>query len=184
MDGMNENRRLVIDVPSREVVADSPFLVFRLSWLAYVRELFAFVMRALVCGIVTALVALGLDHFAHLSTQEWLPVLGLLVAVGWTIYSVAWTNSVRLFTDESGVWMQAGVFPWEKGVRGVQWRDVGQAGFTQGFTSWALRSYEVRVSHRFTTDAELHLRHVRFGNLAVAHVNSIMAELQSRMMRG
>lgn len=184
MDGMNEDRRLVIDVPSRDVAEGSPFLVFRLSWVAYVREVFAFVMRVLVCGIFAALVALALDHFAHLSTQEWLPILGLLVAIGWTTYSVAWTNSVRLFTDESGVWMQSGVFPWEKGVRGVQWRDVGQAGFTQGFVSWALRSYEVRVSHRFTASEELHLRHVRFGHLAVMHVNGIMEELQGRMMRG
>lgn len=106
----------------------------------------------------------------------------MVAAIAWTVYSIMLTNSVRLFTDENGVWMQAGVFPREKGVAGVQWRDLGQAGYTPGFASWALRSYDVRISHRFTTGSELFLRNVHRGNLAVEHVNSIMARLQGRVM--
>jgi hypothetical protein len=78
--------------------------------------------------------------------------------------------------------MQSGVLPWEKVISGVQWRDLGQAGYTQGFSSWALRSYDVRVSHRFTTGAELYLRNVHRGNVAVEHINGIMARLQGRVM--
>ncbi|MBZ8144045.1 hypothetical protein CLD22_30180, partial [Rubrivivax gelatinosus] len=103
-------------------------------------------------------------------------------AVAWTVYSVMLTKSVRLFTDETGVWMQSGVFPWEKGISGVQWRDLGQAGYTPGFASWAMRSYDVRISHRFTTGSELYVRNVHRGNLAVEHVNAIMAQLQGRIM--
>lgn len=79
--------------------------------------------------------------------------------------------------------MRSGVFPWNTGISGLQWRDLGQAGFTQGFSSWALRSYDVRVSHRFTTGAELHVPHVHRGNLAVEHINEVMSHLQSRLMR-
>lgn len=180
---MNESRTLTMNARGRLVEAESPFLTFQLSWVAYVRDLMDFLWRALLCVLVTFLVAFGLDRFAHIYATAWLPVLGLAVALAWTAYSVAFTRSVRLFTDEVGVWMQAGVFPWEKGVSGVQWRDVGQAGFTQGFLAWALRSYDIRVTHRFTAGSELILRNVRYGNLAVMHVNSVMAELQGRALR-
>jgi len=181
---MHENRTLTLDTRGQviEQGQDSPFLVFRLSWVAYVRETWAFLLRAIICVLAASALAWGLDHFAHTSTERWLPAVGVVAAIAWTVYSIMLTNSVRLFTDENGVWMQAGVFPWEKGVAGVQWRDLGQAGYTPGFASWALRSYDVRISHRFTTGSELFLRNVHRGNLAVEHVNSIMARLQGRVM--
>lgn len=179
---MNENRTLILDMNGQVLEQGSPFLVFRLSWVAYVRETWAFLVRLLLCGIVATLISMGLDRYAHMHTEAWLPVLGLVAAIAWTVYSVMLTSSVRLFTDENGVWMQSGVFPWEKGISGVQWRDLGQAGYTQGFSSWALRSYDVRISHRFTAGAELHLRNVHRGNLAVEHINGIMAQLQGRVM--
>ncbi len=179
---MNEASVLTLDTNGRVIEQQSPFLVFRLSWVAYLRETWLFLIRVLVWGIVATLISLGLDRFAHMKTDAWLPVLGLAVAVLLTVYSVMMTRSVRLFTDENGVWMQSGVFPWERGVSGVQWRDVGQAGYTQGLASWALRSYSVRISHRFTTGAELNLRHVHRGNLVVEHINGVMAELQGRVM--
>lgn len=160
----------------------SPFLVFRLSWVAYVREVWVFAVRLLLCGVGATLISLGLDHFERMHTQAWFPALGLVAAVAWTTYSIALTNSVRLFTDANGVWVQSGVFPWEKGLRGIQWRDVGQAAYIQGFASWALRSYDVHVSHRFTVAAELYLRNLHRGNLAVEHINRVMAGLQGRVM--
>jgi hypothetical protein len=178
---MNENSTLTLDM-NGQVVEGSPFLVFRLSWVAYLRETWAFLVRLLLCGIVTTLISLGLDRYTHMHTEAWLPVLGLFAAIAWTVYSVMLTTSVRLFTDENGVWMQSGIFPWEKGVRGVQWRDLGQAGYTQGFSSWALRSYDVWISHRFSTASELFLRNVHRGNLAVEHINGVMAQLQGRVM--
>lgn len=181
---MNENRTLILNHDGHVGEQGSPFLVFRLSWVAYLREIFAFLVRLLLCGVLATVISLGLDRFAHMRTEAWLPVLGLVAAIAWTVYSTMLTNSVRLFTDENGVWMQSGVFPWEKGISGVQWRDVGQAGYTQGFMSWALRSYDVRISHRFTASAELYLRKVHRGNLAVEHINSVMAQLQGRVMPG
>lgn len=161
----------------------NPFLAFRLSWVAYVREGFALMIRLLVCCAGALLVSLALERFAKMHDMSWLTVLGALLAFGWTAYSIALTNSVRLFTDDAGVWMQSGVFPWEKGVTGVQWRDLGQAGYTQGFMSWILRSYDVRITHRFSTETELYLRNVHRGNFAVEHINGVMAHLQGRVMR-
>lgn len=178
---MDATRTLILNPNGQVIEQGSPFLVFRLSWVAYAREVLAFVVRFFVCAIVTTVLALGLERFAHISTMSWLPVLGLVAAMALTAYSVMFTNSMRLFTDENGVWLMSGVFPWEKGITGVQWRDVGQAGYSQGFMAWALRSYDVRVSHRFTTGAELYLRNVHRGNLAVEHVNAIMAQLQGRV---
>ena len=181
---MNENRTLILDTNGQVIEQGSPFLVFRLSWVAYVRETWAFVIRLIVCAIAASVLSWALDRFAQTQTQAWLPALGLLAAIAWTVYSVMLTSSVRLFTDENGVWMQSGVFPWEKGVTGVQWRDLGQAGFTQGFSGWALGSYDVRVSHRFTAATELYVRNLHRGNLAVEHINGIMARLQGRVMPG
>jgi hypothetical protein len=181
---MNENRNPALDMQDQVVEPGqgSPFLIFRLSWVAHVRESWTFVVRFLLCIIVATLISLGLDRYAHMHTEAWLPVLGLLAAIAWTVYSVMLTNSVRLFTDDNGVWLQSGLFPWQKGINGVQWRDLGQAGYTLGFASWAVRSYDVRVSHRFTTGAELYVRNVHRGNLAVEHINAIMAQLQGRVM--
>nr|WP_317623837.1 hypothetical protein [Acidovorax sp. SUPP3334]BDH38346.1 hypothetical protein AVHM3334_23105 [Acidovorax sp. SUPP3334] len=181
---MIESRTLTMEMLGHHVAQDqaNPFLVFRLSWVAYVRETWALLLRFLLCGILATLISMGLDRYARMHTESWLPVLGLIAAIGWTIYSVMLTHSVRLFTDENGVWKQSGVFPWEKGITGVQWRDLGQAGYHPGFCSWALRSYDVNVTHRFTAGAEISMRHVHRGHLAVQHINAIMAQLQGRVM--
>ncbi len=179
---MNENRTLTLDLDGSVREQDRPFLVFKLSWVAHLRELLAIVVRFFLCVGGASLLSFGLDRFAHMHTQAWLPVLGLLAVIGWTVYSVMLTNSIRLYSDEAGVWMQSGVFPWEKGVSGVQWRDLGQAGYTQGFLSWLFKSYDVRISHRFTAGSELYLRNVHRGNLAVEHVNGVMAKLQGRVL--
>lgn len=180
---MNESRALSLDdAHGRELEQGSPFLAFRLSWVAYIREALAFLLRTVFCSMVTTVLSMGLDRFWHMQTEAWLPVMGLVAGVAWTVYSVWMGCSVRFFTDEQGVWMEMGVFPWQKGVSGVQWRDVGQASYSMGFLSWALRSYDIRVSNRFTTGPELYLRNVHRGDLAVKHINGIMGQLQGRVM--
>ena len=173
-------------VPRAEYLAEeaAPYPVFRLSWTAYVREVFSFVIRVLVCCVPTSLLALGLDRFQHMHTQSWLPVVGLVGAVVWTVYSVLMTRSVRLFTDARGVWVESGVFAWEKGISGIQWRDVGQAVYTRGLWSWMLWSYTVHVSHLYTEGSGLNLRNLHRGNVAVMHINAILAELQGRGWTG
>ena len=72
---MNENRTLILNPDGRVVEQGGPFLVFWLSWVAYVRETWAFVARLLLCGIVATLISLGLDRYVDTHTEAWLPVL-------------------------------------------------------------------------------------------------------------
>lgn len=174
---MNEARTLTINHKGEVIDDNSPFIVVSLSWVAYLREVWMFFVRAFLY-IVASMV---LSSFFKLDGNL-MAYMGLSLALAHTAYKVALLRSVRVFTDDTGVWMMSGVFPWEKGVSGVQWRDVGQAGFNQSFFSWASKSYEIVVSHRFTTGAELRLRHVKHGNLAVQNVNNIMARLQGAIM--
>jgi hypothetical protein len=175
---------MTFDANGREWGQNSPFLVFRLSWVAYLREGFAFLIRLMVMAVLSLAATYLISKLTktEFSNINWPSLVGFVLAVAWTAYSVALTHSVRIFTNDGGVWMQRGVFPWEKGITGVQWRDVGQASFTQGFASWALRSYDISVSHRFTTGSELIVRNVHLGDKAVIHINGVMAELQGRVV--
>jgi hypothetical protein len=175
---------VTFDTNGHEVAEANPFLVFRLSWVAYLREGLAFIVRLMIMAVISMIATwlISKSTKTEFSTVNWPSLVGFCLAIAWTVYSIALTNSVRIFTNDGGVWMQRGVFPWEKGIRGVQWRDVGQAGYTQGFASWALRSYDISVSHRFTAGSELIVRNVHLGDKAVMHINDIMAELQGRIL--
>jgi len=87
-------------------------------------------------------------------------------------YQFLLVRSVQLYMDDLGVWVHAGVLPWKKGISGVKWRDMDEATFVNGFTSWATRSYMVRIAHRFTRDSEIVLTNIARGKDAVASVNA------------
>jgi hypothetical protein len=78
-------------------------------------------------------------------------------------------RSIQLYTDLDGVWVYRGIFPWDKGFSGVKWRDLEDAVFYPNFLSWALKSYTVRVGHRFTKSSEIVLRNIANGNDAATH---------------
>lgn len=172
---------ITFDANGREV-DDSPFVAVKLSWVAYLGQIPKFFMRVLILGFISV----PITHFISpegawgKNATTWPALVALILAVLMTVHAVAYLKSIRLFTNDGGVWMSRGVFPWETGVTGVQWRDVGQAGFTQGAVSWALKSYAVLISHRFTAGVELALKNVKHGNLFVEHVNSVMGQIQRR----
>ena len=87
-------------------------------------------------------------------------------------YRFLLVRSVQLYMDDLGVWVHAGVLPWKQGVTGVKWRDMDEATFVNGFTSWAARSYTVRIGHRFTKGSEIVLTNIARGKDAVALVNA------------
>lgn len=105
------------------------------------------------------------------------PVVALVAGAAlyglYCVYRWIELRSVRLFYDDSGVWVYAGVFPWSRGVRGVKWRDLDEGTYEQSFWSWVLRSYAIRVSHRFTKDSEINLTHMYNGQHAVIQMNEI-----------
>lgn len=140
---------------------------YKLSWLAYIRPL-------VVSGVM-GLIGLILSG---LFERQWIIVVAVGLAIAWLVYQVLYIRSVRLYTDEAGVWLYQGVLPWQKGFFGVKWRDVDGALYRKGFISWACRSYAVQVGHRYTKSNELFVPHVVRGNQFVEHVNQ---EHQVRM---
>ncbi len=146
---------------------DNRLATHTLSWVAYVRPL----VVAVVSGFVGLLISTALE-------KPWIAIAAGILAIAWFVYQVCYIRSVRLYTDDSGVWLYQGVFPWQKGVVGVKWRDVDGALFRKGFISWACRSYFVQVGHRYTKASELIISHVGKGNQFVEHVNQ---EHQARL---
>lgn len=102
------------------------------------------------------------------SVNTALVILPLLYA----IYSILMIKSYELYSDDDGVWICSGIFPWNKGINGVKWRDLDDATYYTGFMSWALKSYTIKVSYRFTKDSELFLNHMKVGDKAVMSINS------------
>jgi hypothetical protein len=159
---------------------ESPFLVFRLSWVAYIREIWLIAIRLLLMGLMTLACVYIVAAVTKKPPMDWLFLVSIFVTLLWTAYSIALKRSVRLYTDEAGVWLHSGVFPWETGITGVKWRDISEAAYTRGFMSWALRSFSVRVGHRFTNGAELYIENINRGNLAVEHINGVLTSLAGR----
>lgn len=143
---------------------------YRVSWTAYVRPL----LLAVVFAVAGFLIAVGFKRWWSEEVgiaYQWIAGGAGLVAIVWLVYQVIYLRSVKIYTDEAGVWLYQGVFPWQTGIYGVKWRDVDGAVFRKGFISWVCRSYFVQVGHRYTKANELFLPHVNKGHRFVEHVN-------------
>ena len=141
--------------------------IYKLSWMAYIRPL-------VVSGVM---VLIGL-MLSGLFERQWIIGAAVGLAIAWLVYQIMYIRSIEIYTDVAGVWLYQGVFPWQKGVFGVKWRDVDGALYVPGFISWLCRSYAIHVGHRYTKGSEMAVRHVRRGNQFVEHVN---AEHQERV---
>lgn len=131
---------------------------YRHSWIAYVRPVVIFSIMMLASVLLTNL--------------HWGLALGMAVAaLGLFAYNVLLLRSVRLYADDTGVWVYSGILPWAKGMYGVKWRDLEDAVFFQTFTSWLCKSYTVRIGHRFTKSSEIIIPHVHRGHEAVTTIN-------------
>lgn len=78
-------------------------------------------------------------------------------------------QAVSGIIDAWGVYQ--GLFPWSRGVIGVNWRDVEDASYSPSFFSWLFNSYTVRVGHRFIKSSEIQLSHIANGSRAVVEIN-------------
>jgi hypothetical protein len=138
---------------------------FRKSWVAYIGPVFSL--------LVLGAIAIATQYF--LRDQPfgiWIVIAIVVVAIGLFVFNVMTIRSVLLYTDDHGVWVYSGILPWSKGVAGVKWRDLEDAVYMTNFSSWILRSYKVRVGHRFTKTSEIVLTHIARGNIAVEQINA------------
>lgn len=169
---------------------------WRLSWVSYVKTfLFLPIGTLIISLVVMVILGIGMSIISGfldtetMKTLEALPTrLGvsdnwLTAYIGLSVWAIvtifcgilAFLNmrSVKLYYDEDGVWLYSGIFPWNKGSNGIKWRDLDTALYTTGFTSWALRSYRIILSHRFTKDAEIILKDIKNGDVFVKEVNEL-----------
>lgn len=131
---------------------------YTMSWTAYVRPAIVF------------LIMFGIGY-ALTNANGWLGGIFMAFWLGLFIVQVLTIRSVVLYTNNQGVWVYSGIFPWSKGMRGVKWRDVEDAVYFPNFLSWLLKSYTVRIGHRFTKSSEIVLPHIARGDAAVMHIN-------------
>lgn len=141
---------------------------YRISWVGYTRSFFWMV--------VFFIVAITLY-------QVWRP-LGLFFGAAGLIFELLrmlHLSTVCLYTNDDGVCLYSGLFPWNKGVRSVKWRDLEGATCNTGFGSWILKTYDIHVSHRFTKANEFSVKHLGDGADAVLHINALHGLKMSMM---
>lgn len=144
---------------------------YALSWTAYVRP------------VIVLFIMFGIGY-ALTNLNGWLGVFFIVFWFGLFVIQGLTIRSVVLYTDDQGVWVYSGIFPWSKGTRGVKWRDVEDAVYFPNFLSWLLKSYTVRIGHRFTKSSEITLSHIARGQAAVIHINDFHRTVLSAGITG
>jgi len=138
----------------------SKVAVYRQSWVAYVYP---------VCWrLILILTGVWLTNYS------WM--VGAIVVAVFTVgmgLKIIYIAKTRLRIDGDGVWIHSGIFPWNRGIRGIKWRDVEDASFSTGFIGWLLKSRLVFIGHRSNKIGTLFLNHVKHGDQAVMHINNL-----------
>ncbi|MBD8710213.1 hypothetical protein IFT47_26630 [Pseudomonas sp. CFBP 13711] len=159
---------------------ESAHAVYRLSWLAYVSTVLTIIFFIAVSISIGGWTLHNAQTDAAFRLGMAVSVFVLVVSLPLCIYKILILRSVRVYTDDVGVWLYRGILPWSKGVRGVKWRDIEDAMYYTGFLSWMFRSYTVRIGHRFTKTSEIYVHHLAQGQNAVEHIN----QLHQSILRG
>jgi hypothetical protein len=134
----------------------------RKSWVPYARLLIKYL--AIECA---SSIALGLGKFHTF----WQVFTGLLIFS--LLCKVFELFSCQLYYDRQGIWFQSGLFPWDKGVVGLDWRDLECCLCSVGFRSWFSRSYQIVVTHRFTDRGKLVLNDMSNGRNTCITINTL-----------
>ena len=132
---------------------------WRVSWLAYIPHM-----------LFTIVLLYGLLQATSFHSQLFaVSVIGLtLCFIGYKAY---YLSRVRLYVDESGVWVYRGVFPWSRGVYGIKWRDLEDAVYKTGFAYWVAKGYPVILRPRFSNNPHIPLPPIHLGHKAVERIN-------------
>lgn len=142
-----------------------PELLSKSSWTAFVVPTLLYGFTLLVLGSI----------LWNLGAMKMFTVFTLVVGGLWLLKLLS-LNSRELYADDLGIWLQRGIFPWDKGVVGVKWRDLDEALYSQGFISWLAKSHTVFVQHRFTKANELILPNMDHGDRAAMRINELHSD--------
>ena len=136
-----------MDESNNAAVSGQSLILGSKSWTAYIKIGFlAFFLLLIVTPVIW-------------SSSKSVGVIVLLLSIALIVYKCLEIKSYQLYFNDTGVWVFSGILPWNKGVRGVKWRDLEDAVFVQSMGSWLFKSYTVRLGHRFTKSNEIVLTH-------------------------
>jgi len=88
-------------------------------------------------------------------------------------------TGLKLYYDKAGVWCFSGVFPWQKGVKGVKWRDIESAHYENTFFSWLFSCYTITIENRFKPELNINLKFIGNGKAAIENINEILEHYSS-----
>lgn len=143
---------------------------YYLHWVDYL-ILIPFLLIALL--LITLFVATLVEE----SSFSIPSFIGSLVFIAFSIVGFLNRKVYKVYTDENGVWVSGGIFPWSKGTYGLNWRDISDAVYYTGFISWFLKSYKLVIQHRYTKSSELVLKNIKNGDQLVQEINKKVKEL-------
>lgn len=141
----------------------------RLSWFSYVRSIIGFVIILAIASVIAYI-------FFSNSNAIFYAIIGGVSILYWalTILSI---RAVKIYSDEDGIWVYAGIFPWNRGSSGIKWRDLDEAVYFTGFFSWLFKSYTIKLTHRYTKSNEIVVADVWRGNKLVQEINERHMEM-------
>lgn len=143
-------------------------IIYRLSWVKYLRLFLFFIFFSFISIVIIS------------SSKETGWVIGGLIfetlVLIRTIISFLGLRAWKLYSNQDGVWIYSGIFPWSKGTYGVKWRDIDSAITYTGFFSWLTNSHAVVIKHRFSKEDEIAMSNVYHGKEAVFNINNSIME--------
>jgi len=132
---------------------NNPTILARKSFTAYIKPMGIWFVVSIIASAISGI----------------LSIIGLLIGIGIVLYIKSYT----LFVDDEGIWVFRGIFPWNKGIYGVRWRDFGEAEFYLNPISWSLKSYRIHIKNRYKEQPEFVLKDMHKGDEAVSQINAM-----------
>ncbi len=119
----------------------------RLSWVAYVKLVIVGVFANLLLTTVTLIIlsraAPDIVQYEYIQPIIW--IVWLLVVL--SICSNA--RHAKLYTNHEGVWFYSGLFPWNRGSRGVLWSNFDQALYKTSMLNWLCNSHTIYLKSKY-----------------------------------
>lgn len=169
-----------MEAENRKVNLDNDIKYWKKSWVAYLRLVIPTVILLIGSMFVMSVLVLLLETVTDMQKDSSIPtglyLVALIGTIAYVVIGILTIRSYKLFYDDEGIWVYSGIFPWNKGISGIKWRDLDEAVYRTGFISWAAHSYNIRLSHRYTKSSEILLSDMTDGDKAVATINELHIE--------
>ncbi len=85
-----------------------------------------------------------------------------------------------LIINQEGVFISSGIFPWNKGIMGAHWENIGVAYYETGFINWITKAYPVKVENKFTQKFDVYASHIHRGDNCVSEINFIISNIRTK----